>query len=966
MHKYYFLFCFLCFGFRAFSQLPNGAPAPDFDVQDLNGNTYSLYAMMGSNKSACLDFSATWCGPCWTFHQSKVLENVHNNLGSQTTVVMLEADWSTNTNCLYGPSGCNNTTQGNWVAGTPYPIADLSSTNGPSVKNDYSIAYFPTLYVISPDKRVWEIKDRSYQSYVNWITKSFALSATASLTNSTCGDNGKIIMSVTGGHSTIYYKWSNGATTKDLNNIPGGTYSVTISDLNNYFKVYGPYYIDGPSRRVEIVSSDLIHIKCFNQATGNIATQTDYGTPPYSYIWSNGKTTSYNDNVKAGPYTLTVSDSRACTQVKSYTLTQPPLLKVTASSGKDNCNSKDGFVQIKATGGVPAYNYDIGAGNQLSPYFGKLTGGKDYFVTVTDDNDCKEIIGAYVDVTNKPNASAGQEKSVDCIKETAVLDGTLSDKGSNYNNLWTTINGKILKGEESLLPEVGKAAVYYLKITDISNKCFDIDSVLVIDKSVFPDIEASNDTSLNCKFIEAALTGKSKHKPVNYYWTKFYDSTFLKKEQTIQVLDSGKYVFHVKDTLNLCISRDTIIVLKDQIKPMAHAVPEKNLSCKNTEVIIDGMSSSQGPEYSYLWTSANGNIVSGSTTLLPIINKPGNYSLYVLNSLNHCESITETTVLEQTQPVSDFEQNISNLTAEFTDLSQGIPDLWHWNFGDGNSSNLKNPVHTFPADGEYEICLTTENDCGQHVFCQKILVGISAALNLTASEIHNASCFGGSDGYIKLTVQGGVPPYVFSWNNQAVTKDLLDIPSGTYQVFISDQQGTKLSYKFTITEPKEILLVNAQIDNASMGNSDGKIKLELDGGVLPYSYMWSNGQTDNPASDLKPGEYYCKLTDANNCSKDFGPFRINELTSLENIGIFKKFELIPNPLTAKGTIHLQLDKSRKFTLTLANVLGEEIWSQENYSSEAVYSIDAQVYSKGIYSVILKTDNAVKVLKWIIN
>ncbi|MGB5025320.1 MAG: hypothetical protein WBO44_08220, partial [Saprospiraceae bacterium] len=140
-----------CVSFTLKAQLQEGSTAPDFTVQDINGNSYSLYAMMGSNKAACLDFSATWCGPCWSFHQSGVLESVYNNLSNETTVVFLESDWGTNTNCLYGPSGCVGGTQGNWVSGTPYPIADLSLNNGPGVNNDYAIAYYPTLYVISPD-----------------------------------------------------------------------------------------------------------------------------------------------------------------------------------------------------------------------------------------------------------------------------------------------------------------------------------------------------------------------------------------------------------------------------------------------------------------------------------------------------------------------------------------------------------------------------------------------------------------------------------------------------------------------------------------------------------------------------------------------------------------------------------------------------------------------------------------------
>ena len=44
------------------------------------------------------------------------------------------------------------------------------------------------------------------------------------------------------------------------------------------------------------------------------------------------------------------------------------------------------------------------------------------------------------------------------------------------------------------------------------------------------------------------------------------------------------------------------------------------------------------------------------------------------------------------------------------------------------------------------------------------------------------TCFGGNDGAIQITVQGGIPPYVYKWNNQQTTQDLLDIPAGNYQI----------------------------------------------------------------------------------------------------------------------------------------------------------------------------------------
>ena len=94
MKKIYFLLFFVgSFLGMGNAQLADGATAPDFTVQDINGISYTLYDMIGSNKAACLDFMATWCGPCWSFKNSGVLEQVYNNLGAQTTVIMIDADY---------------------------------------------------------------------------------------------------------------------------------------------------------------------------------------------------------------------------------------------------------------------------------------------------------------------------------------------------------------------------------------------------------------------------------------------------------------------------------------------------------------------------------------------------------------------------------------------------------------------------------------------------------------------------------------------------------------------------------------------------------------------------------------------------------------------------------------------------------------------------------------------------------
>ncbi|MEY3399497.1 MAG: hypothetical protein RL220_2091 [Bacteroidota bacterium] len=133
------------------AQLPSGSVAPDFTGTDLNGNQHNLYDLLDQGYSVVIDVSATWCGPCWNYHQSGVLEEIYNEHGpegDQTIMVLwIEGDATTNTDCLYSSNGCNSSTQGDWVTGTPFPIIDDAS-----IADLYAITYFPTTFLICPNR----------------------------------------------------------------------------------------------------------------------------------------------------------------------------------------------------------------------------------------------------------------------------------------------------------------------------------------------------------------------------------------------------------------------------------------------------------------------------------------------------------------------------------------------------------------------------------------------------------------------------------------------------------------------------------------------------------------------------------------------------------------------------------------------------------------------------------------------
>ena len=70
MKKYAVFALGLVFVSALSAQLPSSAQAPDFTATDLNGQTWNLYDSLASDKIVVLEVSATWCPPCWAYHNS--------------------------------------------------------------------------------------------------------------------------------------------------------------------------------------------------------------------------------------------------------------------------------------------------------------------------------------------------------------------------------------------------------------------------------------------------------------------------------------------------------------------------------------------------------------------------------------------------------------------------------------------------------------------------------------------------------------------------------------------------------------------------------------------------------------------------------------------------------------------------------------------------------------------------------
>jgi len=137
----------------------------------------------------------------------------------------------------------------------------------------------------------------------------------------------------------------------------------------------------------------------------------------------------------------------------------------------------------------------------------------------------------------------------------------------------------------------------------------------------------------------------------------------------------------------------------------------------------------------------------------------------------------------------------------------------------------------------------------------------------TTIEKQDETAFNANDASITINAINGTPPYTFSWSTGDTTNALTNIMPGKYYVTVSDSSGCSVTDAIVIEKLYcDSLEVTVNYTNQKYNNTaDGNIEIVANGGPLPYTYLWSNGNTNSQIDSLLPGEYWFVLADSFQC-----------------------------------------------------------------------------------------------------
>jgi len=672
-----------------------------------------------------------------------------------------------------------------------------------------------------------------------------------------------------GGIPPYTFLWSD-SLSQDSSTATGlcdGKFFVTVTDANNCSIVDSINVVEPTQIQPNVSVSDVL---CNGGSTGSATASPSGGTGTYTnFAWSSsGNTTSTENNLAQGTYTVTVTDSDGCTNSETFTVNQPPTLTINLTKSDVACfGESTGSITNNPSGGTSPYSYAWSDGPDTTQNRSNILAGT-YTVTVTDFNGCTQ--SSSITINQRPALTLSLSKTDVLCNGNTTGDATATIGGGtpNYSFSWSnSVNGS---GDSSTISNLA-AGIYTITVTDALN-CELIDSIEITEPTpIAISLDSANTNDPSCVGgsdgeIDINVSGGTPN--YTYNWSNAASS------QDISGLMAGAYTVTVTDA-NGCTA--TFSTTLSNPAPILPNVTTDSVSCRggNDGSATANPSGGSGVYTNFTWSS------SANTTSTESGLSANTYTVTVTDDQG-CTGSATFTIFE---PATALTANLSKSDVDCfgntngsinTTPSGGVsPYSYAWSDGPSTMQNRSGL-----AAGTYTVSITDANGC---IFIDSIDVNSRPEILINTRKVDNL-CNGAANGSITATISGGTPNYSFTWSNAVSgsgdSTTISNLTAGTYTITVTDALNCTKEDSVTITEPTAIsITVDSQSDPLCNGGVDGSIDISINGGTPNYSYLWNDAITSQDRTAISAGTYTVTVTDANGCT-EVETITLNEPTAL--------------------------------------------------------------------------------------
>ena len=224
-----------------------------------------------------------------------------------------------------------------------------------------------------------------------------------------------------------------------------------------------------------------------------------------------------------------------------------------------------------------------------------------------------------------------------------------------------------------------------------------------------------------------------------------------------------------------------------------------------------------------------------------------------------CENCASPAIAVTATPVSCTGSTNGTVTISTDNLNPP------YNFRLGPLNNATGIFSNLPA-GAYTAVVTDASGCSAQ---QPFLIGAPPALSAAINIAQPVSCFSGDNGALSAGGTGGTGTINFSWSvsGNPGGPTISNLPAGVYTVTATDINGCTATATATLTQPTD-LNISTNVQNIGcFGQANGAATALAQGGIGPYQFQWSNGQSGPGAINLGPGIVTVTVTDVNGCAE---------------------------------------------------------------------------------------------------